>query len=322
MSLNSSGPKNTRQVKNGMSTGVVSGMAMSINGSNNKQVDISSGTVRFLDNTTDPLKPVFVEKFFPGSTEDIITTGVGTHYSLKQDLTVEKETFTGLDTATEMRSKIELGAAVHFGDAPIVRTLSFFSNVAINTQLNICDLSRAVGRIRQSGLALSANGANLSIDRATGVEYSPFFENFTISALDPSTLALPAVAPVSFFHSWRDGSGGWNTSATITVIAPSVYDDGTGGVSGPAGAVANNQAQIMRVGEVNLSTIVEYGQTKYNSIAAAVDALPTEQHDTSIFAANTALRGYLIVRGGATDLSDAADALFFAPASDFVLQRI
>lgn len=315
-------PTNTRQNINDMSTAIITGCGISINSGNNKQVDFEPGRVQFIDNTTNALQPVFIEKVFPGiQGVDIVIAGVGTHYALKKDLTIEKESFSGLDTASQMRDQLELGAAVHIGDTPITRVLPFYSNIMPDHQLSMVDGFRAMGRVRQNGLRISANSTNLKVDRAAGVEYSPFFENFQNSKKDPSTLTFSEMLAFDFFHTWKDGSGSWNTGAIVDVITPGVYDDGTGGVGAPNGAVGNNSAQIMRVFEVNESPTIQYGQQTYISINQAVDAIATEQFEASIFAVNTAFRGHLVVRGGATDLSDPADALFFAPTSDFVLQR-
>jgi len=74
----------------------------------------------------------------------------------------------------------------------------------------------------------------------------------------------------------------------------------------------------MRVYESSGNVGLLYGQTKYNSISAALDALLHEQFTQSPFFVNTAFRGFIVVRGGAANLSLPADALIFQPTSPFV----
>jgi len=325
MTLRPHGPANTRQVKNNMGTGLTKDCFVSINSGNNKQFDVSPGTLRFLDNTTDPLKPVFTEKFFPGENGiDINLTGSAntTTVAIDDTLTVFAENFTGPDTRTQNRNRVQIAIVFHIGDNPIISILPLISNLNIDSQFAAVDLMKSVGRIRQTGLRISSNGANLMLDRSSGTETSPFFENFENNPEDPSTLILLSSIAFSFAPTWSDGAGGTAVGALVTNIDPSVFDDGTGGTTEPNGTVNNNNAQIIRIFELNAAFAFTYGAVVYNNISAAADSVMTEQFTATDVFGGSAFRGFLIVRGGATDLSLSTDALFFNPPTDFVSVRV
>jgi len=323
MTFRPHGPANTRQVKNAMGTGLVEGCVTTINSGNNKQFDISEGTLRFLDNTTDPLKPIFAERFFPGEEGiDIVSTNDGTHVVIDDTLTVITETAAGFDGPSQNRNRVELAFVFHIGDNPIDLIIPTYSNIGINTEFTAVDLMKAVGRIRLGGLRISANGANMMLDRSLGQEYSPYFENFSNDNEDPSTLPLDVEIAFSFTPGWSDTAGGITFGAFTQNISPAVFDDLTGGAIEPNGIVNNNSAQIMRIFEINRGFSVRYGTVVYISIAAAVDALLVDPFVATTVFEDTAFRGFLVVRGGATDISLSTDALFFDPMSNFVKQGL
>ena len=78
----------------------------------------------------------------------------------------------------------------------------------------------------------------------------------------------------------------------------------------------------MRLYESSGNFGILYGQIRYNSISSALDALLHEQFAQSPFFIRTAFRGFIIIRGGATDLTDPSDALIFQPTSPFVGVRV
>ena len=92
---------------------------------------------------------------------------------------------------------------------------------------------------------------------------------------------------------------------------PGKYDNGTGGVSQPNGVVNTNKWSLQKIyyaSDANLVGI-EYGQAFYNTMAEA-EAAKSDDTTTNPAFAGSQFRGWLIVRGGATNLSISADAKF------------
>ena len=319
MSFDSKIPQNTNQVKNLLSTSIVSGCAVTMSNISGGTADatVSKGVVRFVDNHTNAELPNFKgDKSFPETLTNIDIT-VTRKLVINEDLTVSFPVFTGNDDAEERRDRVQLGViAANAGVfIPTVATLGY------DTQAILRDHGAAYGAVRVDGLRIENNGANLGFKRTAGVEFDPKYLQYFTNTKSPLLSDLPEKAPVNHFLAWQDGVGGFNRSFGNTVLIPGVFDDGTGGVSGPSGTVNNNEAQILRVYEVGQNFGVLYGQVKYNSISAAVIAIATEtfiQFDNLI---DTSFRGYIVVRGGAVDLSLTADAMLFNPATDFVTVR-
>lgn len=324
MSFTGTIPANTNQVKNLLSTSVVKGCVVTVNSGNNKKFDISKGIVRFVDNTTNPQLPNFKEKVFPGLTGgDILTEFTSTKVIIENDLTVTTEGFVDLDTNTQTRTRILLDVLIHFGDNPIVFVAPALSNLGVDKDLLLSDLMKAVGHIRKKGLKISPNGANLSFNISTGIEFSQFFPKRVSSPKDPTTGTPSDKSPASFFHSWRDGAGGWNVDSTLTTfINVDAFDDNTGGSSQPNGVIGPAKAGIWRVYEINESVGILHPQQFYNGLTDALDNLPTEIFEQSTFFQATSFRGHIIALGASAELDNTAQALFLDPDGDFVETRL
>lgn len=325
MSFGSTVPANTNQVKNLLSTGIVKGCEVIVNSGDNKKFDVSEGIVRFVDNTTDPQLPNFKgDKLFPGATAVSTQTAfTSTKISITEDLTVLTEGAPpfGVDNS-ESRDRVDLVTAIHFGDNPIQIIAPSTGNLGVDVTASLADFMRAVGHIRKTGLKLSPNGSNLSFDLSTGTEFSQFSPGRISTPKDPTTDPIGDKSPASFVASWRNGSGGWNASAPGAFLNVDAYDDGTVSVgSEPNGVIGPAKAGIWRVYEVNESVGVLYPQQFYNGLSDALDSLPTEVFEQSIFFEATSFRGVIIALGGATALNNVAQALFFDPVNDFVETR-
>ncbi len=325
VSMRSFIPANTNQVKNLLSTSVVKGCDVTINSGDNKKADISSGIVRYVDNTTDAQLPNFKgDKFFPGATAVSMQSAfTSTKISIQEDLTVLTEGAPpfGVDNA-ESRDRVDLATAIHFGDNPIQIIAPSTGNLGVDLTAILGDFMRAVGHIRKTGLKVTPNGANLSIDLSFGTEFSQFSPERISAPKNPTNDGIGAKTPASFFHSWQDGSGGWNASSLTTFINVDVFDDGTGGASEPNGAIGPAKAGIWRVYEVNESVGVLYPQQFYNGLSDALDSLPTEVFEQSTFFEATSFRGSIIILGSAAALDNVSQALFFDPSTDFVETRL
>ena len=180
----------------------------------------------------------------------------------------------------------------------------------------VSDLSRAIGPINRSGNVFVGNPAgNLQIDKGAG---SGFFNalNRKNDPKNPNFVTMAALSAISFTYTWQDGSGGFNT-APATALNPLAYDDGTGGVAQPNGVVNGNNWSVHRV-FVTADNIVavQYGQEEYGTLIQARQRLLTEDFTVNPQLEGALFRGYIIARGGGTDLTNSGHAEFLQ-ASNF-----
>jgi hypothetical protein len=153
------------------------------------------------------------------------------------------------------------------------------------------------------GIYASPNGVNLSFNTSAGYLYGLGI-NFASSTLNPNTLYVAATSPCTF--QYRTQTGG--TASNTTSIDPTKWDVG-GVVTTISGTKATNQ-RIYLV--QNGIFRIQYGQTEYNQLSAAIEGIATEQFNTfSNFTNNGILIGVLSVLSTATDLSDTSKARFF-----------
>jgi len=177
--------------------------------------------------------------------------------------------------------------------------------VAFNAHSTAYDLADALGFINKSGNLFSANGANLTLDKSVG-ELFATGSNYDSATDNPHTKTLAALTGLTFQYRYSDGSNG----ATGTAITPDVLDDGAGGTT----AVGNNQWSVQRIYSfISNNVKIQLGVTDYASKADAISGIASELFVTEpSIAANGLLRGWLVVKKGATDLSDTAEAQFIS----------
>jgi hypothetical protein len=112
------------------------------------------------------------------------------------------------------------------------------------------------------------------------------------------------------FKPYQDGSGDFKLDFPLTQnIDPTKYDDGSGTL-----AASSTKWQIQRIfyDSANDDVIVAYGQNIYNTSSAALANIHTESFTRNPVLKDTLLRGFLIIRGTCTDLSDIGTAKFYA----------
>lgn len=288
------------------STGVVDGLEVTgtLGGTT---FDVAAGTVHFYDTTTDPANPTEAIVTYPGATGIAVTnvaTQPLTYIGINSAGTILQQG--SLFTASQRRSIATVAVIIH-PQGVIIDFQEGRVPPADQIANQIGDLVRAIGPINMAGNDISANGANLNIDKSAGTIFA-YGLNQGNDPADPSTVILDALTAPTFTYTWRDGVGGWNTAASTTVV-PGSYDDGTGGALVPDGVVSNNQWSIHRV-YVSPGNVVglQYGQSVYGSESAAIDAIQTETYEANPVLVGGLLRGFIIAKGNATDLT--TDATF------------
>lgn len=207
-------------------------------------------------------------------------------------------------SASAARSNIVLGAVVHV-DQATVDAVNNQQVVAYQPLSSIADVANAIGFANISGNTLSANGANLSINKSAGVIFK-FGSNYNNASDNPHYRTLAALTATQFQYRYSDGTSG---PLTDTNIDPNNLDDGSGGLT----ALQNNAWSVQRIYSfVSNNVKIQRGVTSYATKAAAIAGIPSEPYVTeSSIAANGLLRGWLILKKGATALNG-ADAEFLA----------
>jgi len=188
-------------------------------------------------------------------------------------------------TNVQQRTIIQLGVAVHVNRVT-VDAVNNEQHVSYNTNSQLNDLSSAIGFFNVSGNVITANGANLSIDKSVGLTAATFQYRFS------------------------DGSNG----TTGIFIDPDNLDDGSGGLT----PLPGNRWSIQRVYSFTSNNLkLQLGQTEYGSKDAAIAGITSGTFVTEpSIAANGLLRGFIVVRSGTTDLTQ-TNRVAFVEATKF-----
>tara|TARA_R110002126_G_scaffold172712_1_gene321497 strand:- start:1646 stop:3742 length:2097 start_codon:yes stop_codon:yes gene_type:complete len=294
----------THTIGNLSSTGLVSGGDLTIDADPTK-FDVSAGKGQVVDNYTDPDNPAYVDvtwTAFNAQSLPDIATQVQTFILINSSGALVLQA--ALPTASELRDLIHIGTAIHTNLSSIGSVSNTAINVAIDANLAGVDISRAIGPINVSGNVYSANGANLNFDKSAGVGHLTGI-NYHNDRQNPNLLTIASGTAVAPIYSYQDGASGF-TLAAQTAIIPGSYDDG----DGTLGSLSTNSWQIQRIYVSGTLTAIEYGQNTYISKAGAIAAISSEIHNSNPALEGTLLRSFLVVRGGATDLSDLGDGQF------------
>lgn len=289
------------------STGVLAGGELSINAGDNTKFDMAAGVYVFVDFTYDPVSPqrTFVPKeAVTAQTVTNIGTQLVTYIGVDVTGTIiQSET---PFTDTQRRTIAQVGVLVHSN----LTNLNAVNDTAASVRSGISqlhDLITAIGPLNVTGNTVSANGANLNINKSAG-SVLKLGCNFQTNPLDPHKITLAAlIAPSNLRYRTSTSV----ETADTAVIDPTQYESSPG-VLTPLSSSSKYSVQRLSVFTSNLIRI-QWGQHEYGSLAEAENAIPTESFAVEAnIAENGIFIGYLIVRKNCTDLSDTADAKFIA----------
>jgi len=289
-------------------TGVLTGGEITINADTTK-FDLAAGTGIVVDWTT-PSAPVYNDVSWSQqlaitvtgiATNTFTTLGINSSGTLVQ--------FPGARmTPQERRSYITLQAIVHI-NSTVIDTVTANNNPAYEVSRSILDYIEVLGAIN-NGNGYTSNGVNLNVDKVAGVTTLPFV-NRGIDPQDPTNHTDAAQTAIStLIFNYQDGAGDVTVVPSQSALDPEFYDDG----SGTLAAVGSNDWQIQRFYFFSSSgsTIVAYGQATYNSLSEARAAVFTEDFVPNPRAAAGKFTTVVLLRDGATDLSNPAQAEFIA----------
>lgn len=212
----------------------------------------------------------------------------------------------------QRRTHITLGVSLYdTGLAQLVEVQT--QPVILGQQANqLADLMDAIGPLNLAGNLVTANGVNLSINKAAGTLFSRASNHFASGVLtdNPHISPSPAQTPATIRRIIRTSV--IPTPPPVLTIDPANYDNA--GVLTPVGGGTNTSTiQQVWVFATNVTTAqiaVQYGQQTYSSLSAGLAAIGTENFTPAPITAVGALIGYLVVTRTATNLSDPAQAVF------------
>jgi len=299
------------------STGVFSGGNVTLGTGTGSPVttnkfSIAAGVGLIVDNVTNPQNPTYQVVSWPAY-NDVTVTNIATTDKTVVGITSAGTVFQQSTSASpqDHRTKIVLGTLAHFNHTSIEGIRSDGHPVYdINARFN--DFGHSVGAFNISGNVYGADGASLSITKSAGTSYQ-VGSNFIVDAYSPDITTDPAASPVNFRYSYRNGSGGYTETTSTTLIDPGHYDNGTGTLA----TVSTNSwtAQIISYFPGADQHRIQYGQKVFASSSDALAAVPyiSHQHNPILYEEGI-IRGYLIVRGNATNLTLTTDAVFVEAA--------
>jgi hypothetical protein len=204
----------------------------------------------------------------------------------------------------QLRTKLFIGLAIHPG-ASITQVVSY-GVTAFDTGSSLDDLMSAIGDFSIFGNVYAPNsGGNLLIDKSSGRVFglgvNPTSINSQHRIDTPTTAAIGA-----YIYSNRDGLGGF-TTALGAAIDPNNYDDGSGTLAATGGSYTIQP--LIYSARAEGSVAVEYGQKLYSTLAKAIDGIVENGTTKNPEFSPAILRGWVVVQGGTTDLTNAADAV-------------
>ena len=290
-------------------TGVLSGGNFAVNGGDSAKIDIDAGTGQIVDRT-DPTAPVVTEVSWDALLAVTLTnlaTDELTGLFMDSTGSLVQRTTTSV-SAIDFRQMIFLGIAFHTNNTSVTSVLPEPS-LAYGAGEDFRGFMAQQGHVNLNGNVYSDNGANLYIDRTAGQIWATG-SNFHASPNLPSLKGTASATQEVFDIAYDDGSGGIDieTSQTIS-IDPDVYNPNGAGTTVP---VNTNRWTIQRIFMwANGETVVMLGEQEYVRAEDALAGMETEADAEPFLIAHFAtLRAYLIVKKGATDLSDPAQAIF------------
>lgn len=216
-------------------------------------------------------------------------------------------------TNAQRRTHLQLGAVViSAGDIIIEQTIHQILAQPLN---QVYDLMEAIGAFNISGNQLSAVGGNLQVAKESGTVFARGFNHFANDAItnDPHVSSSAAQNPMSMRYVTQLPQA---PVAPVTSVIPGSYDVG-GTITAIPGA--GTVATIQRVflfpeNEVVNQIVVQYGQTVYSSLDAAVAAINTGTYVKNPVNESGVLIGYICLTKNAANLAVSNHARIIAAA--------
>ena len=287
------------------STGPVDGGELSA-GTLNTQFSISDGFGYVVDAITDPENPTVTQQTWTGLTDITVTTPSNLVNWIYLDASNNVLQQATEPTPEQRRDYIVLGYVVS-SDGATLDSFVHHPNAVVQSANSVSDFMKAIGDMNISGNEYSYASTDLTIKRSAGTTFS-MNSNVFNNGKDPHYFDTSVLDPVpTFLYAYSDGAGGLSL-ATGTEIDPDSYDDGSGVL---ATIPSSNKWTIQRIAFSPITglTVIQYGQTIYNSKESAEAAIDSEGFDVLPNISAGGIRTSLVVKKGETDLSS-SDTVF------------
>jgi len=294
--------KSSAKVKLSLSSGIISGGAVTINADPTK-IDVASGTGMIIDDWTTPTAPVVYNVSWSTQTGVTVTNlGTSPQSFIAIDTAGTITQYTSFPSNEVLRSVILLAQLGH-ANLTTVNAVTPRYSVAASPISQLRDLIQEFNLI-SDGNIISANGANLNINKSSGYIFG-MGVNYTTNDADPNRIVTGSATAATFTYRTQTGNG----SSGNTAIDPANYDNA--GTITPVGGGSNATTnQRIYLNALN-NLVIQYGQTVYSSLSAAIQGIQTESFTTfSNVTDNSVLIGILSVVKTATDLSNTSQARF------------
>lgn len=289
-----------------ISTAVASGME--VTGVGGATVSISAGVGYIVTSTAPSTDPSYVKITYAGAS-GITPLYLYTTLYLDNTGTLQQFDATTVSMSAVQRKANIVIASVYFTGG-VVSQIQPLHAVPTGTGGRLDDLALALGIVTISGNIISANGANLLLNKSAGSSYG-YAINHTNSTSTPDVTVDAAAAPTAnanTYYLYRDGAGGFTVTA-YTGILPNSWDDGTGVLA----TVSNNKFTIQRVYYVPAfqQYLIYFGQTEYASLDLATSAVNTEIRTVSDpTTKGAALLSSIVIKKSTTSLQSATEVAF------------
>jgi len=295
-----------------LQTGLLYGGLISVNAGNTAQIDITAGAgIVVMPGASLTAYPIPVVTPVTWATKTGVTLS---------GLTSSDETWLAIDssgnlvqsansfTDAQYQSQIPLGAALHLSRTSI-QLVKTYPHVSYAQPEQFDPFIRAFGNLKLSGHEITANGANLLVNRSAGKAYA-LGRNYKNDPNNPNIVTdTSAISVTTIYHFYRNGSGAFTTTINGE-IHPASLDDGTGTLATVTPAKFTIQRLFYLPDQPTLLGVY-YGRQEYNSISDAQANIPFEEFSESESTATQGIFcGWLIVRGSATELNNTAEAKF------------
>lgn len=300
---------NTKRVSNLMTTGLMTGGVLSINGGDNTKFDVAAGSGFVVNNYTDPENPTRTEVNWSTMSAITVTnlaTADITYVALDSAGSVVQST--SRFTPEQLRDYILLGALGH-------QTRSYLSYAIMNPVpvFDVVSLARDflyywIPAFNIDGNVVENHGTDLQFKRSAGSFFKPG-SNWATSKKNPNVVTCAAADPSYRYYAYRNAGGEFVSTSIGTNADPDYYDPGGGAGLVAVGSGKWTVQHIFIFADLagfgaNNPLFIQYGQVEYDSeVDAVAHARDTFTLDPDLAVA--VYRGALIVEQGTTDLTNA-----------------
>lgn len=305
------GPQGEPGIDGGLDTGITTGGDISANISNPLAIDISPLTGRIVDYLADPITITEVTNpsILTVELDSVAQDRTITWFLMDADLNVFQQE--ARPSPEDRRNFIVLGmAAQDDGEIFLAQSLPTIARQPVN---QLYDLMDSIGAFGITGNDVSPNGANLQLNVGSGQVFSRGWNHFDgpSETNNPHIVTTLGATPAPWTHALR-ASDLEHASASATVDVGH-YDNGgvLTAVGGDADTSVVHQLWMFPTNEGSEFHVLQYGQQVFDTLDDAVSAIGTTPFTVNPALPGSAIQlGFLAVKGVATDLSDATEALF------------